>query len=277
MGYETIYIDINRVYLSSLKKASGDGPVRSLDRWMNEQSFEELHIDLDITKDAGVARFLSTILNEKGGYCIVVNKKGLHFHYRNNYPDDAASTIWKPVMKSSQSIDPSATGREKLVNTYDNGIRYQVDEFFRVLVSETSNQNYSILYTSDHGQTLAEHGQVYTHMKTDQEIVDVPNFFISSERYGKKGLIDGIAPGIKVSHLNNFATLLDLMDVPIPLRVRPYEKSIFALTAEDNSERYYMSGSLHGSGDYEVTSIPTPPGDGWGISRPVGSNAKDNL
>ena len=225
----------------------------------------------------GVARYLSTILNEKSGCFIVVNKKGLHFHYRNNYPDDEASTIWKPVMKLSQSIDPGATGREKLVNTYDNGIRYQVDEFFRVLVSETTNQNYAILYTSDHGQTLAEHGQLYTHMKTDQEIVDVPDFFIASERYCKKGLIDGIAPDIKVSHLNNFATLIDLMDVTMPLRVRPYEKSIFALTAEDNSERYYMSGSLHGSGDYEVTSIPTPPGHGWGVSRPVGNNAKDYL
>lgn len=277
MGYETIYIDINRVYLASLKKAAGDGSVTSLDLWMNESSFEERNIDLDTTKDVGVARFLSTILNEKGGYCIVVNKKGLHFHYRNNYPDDEVSTIWKPVMKSSQSIDPGPAGREKLVNTYDNGIRYQVDEFFRVLVSETTNQNYAILYTSDHGQTLSEHGQLYTHMKTDQEIVDVPDFLISSKRYGKKGLIDGIAPDIKVSHLNNFASLLDMMGVPMSLRVRPYEKSIFALTAEDNRERCYMSGSLHGSGDYEVKSIPTPAGDGWGVSRPVGTNPKGYL
>jgi len=49
------------------------------------------------------------------------------------------------------------------------------------------------------------------------------------------------------------------------------------LTAEDNRERHYMSGSLHGSGDYEVKSIPTPPGDGWGVSRPVDNNAKDYL
>ncbi|HLO25444.1 MAG TPA: sulfatase-like hydrolase/transferase, partial [Geobacteraceae bacterium] len=245
MGYETIYIDINRVYLSSLKKAAGSGPVRSLDRWMTEESFDELDIDLDTTKDPGVARFLSSLLNESGGYFILVNKKGLHFHYRNNYPDDMASTIWKPVMKASESLDPRPAGREKLVNTYDNGIRFQVDEFFRVLVSETTNQNYAILYTSDHGQTLAENGQVYTHMKPDKEIVDVPDFLVSGERYNKKGLLGGIAPGIRVSHLNNFATLLDLMGVPDSLRVRPYDKSIFSLTAEDNRERYYMSRSLH--------------------------------
>ena len=272
MGYETIYIDINQIYLYSLIKAAGKDPVRSLDRWMNDKSFKERHIDLETTKDVGVAHFLSNLLNESNGYFVLVNKKGLHFNYRDRYPDDPASTIWRPVMATSQSIDPSETGREKLVNTYDNGIRFQVDEFFRAFVSETTNQNYVMLYTSDHGQTLAEHGQVYTHMKPDKEIVDVPNFFVSGERYSKKGLLDGIVPGVRVSHLNNFATLLDLMGVPMSLRVRPYNKSIFALTEEDNKERYYMSGSLHGSGDYVVKSIPTPTDAGWGVSRPVGNN-----
>jgi glucan phosphoethanolaminetransferase (alkaline phosphatase superfamily) len=241
---------------------------------MTDKSFKERHIDLETTKDLGVARFLSTLLNEENGLFILVNKKGLHFQYRNNYPDDVASTIWKPVMKALQSIDPSAAGREKLVNTYDNGIRFQVDEFFREFVSKTTNQNYVILYTSDHGQTLAEHGQVYTHMKPDQEIVDVPDFLVSGEGYGKKRLFAGIAPGIRVSHLNNFATLLDLMGVPMSLRVRPYEKSIFTLTGEDNRERYYMSGSLHGTGDYVVKTIPTPPEEGWGVSRPVGNGPR---
>jgi len=268
MGYETIYIDINKGYLFLLMKAAGNGPVRSLDRWMTDQSFEERHIDLDTTKDVGVARFLSGLLNESGGYFILVNKQGPHFHYRNRYPDDPAFTIWKPVMEASEPIDPSPSGREKLVNTYDNAIRFQVDEFFRVFVSDTTNQNYVILYTSDHGQTLAEHGQVYTHMKPDKVIVDVPGFFVAGERYSKKGLLAGISPGIRVSHLNKFATLLDLMDVPMSLRIRPYDQSIFSLTAEDNKVRTYMSGSLHGFGDYVVKTIPTPPDQGWGVSRP---------
>lgn len=273
MGYETIYIDIDQGYLPQLMKAAGDGPVRSLDRWMTEQSFEERHIDLETTKDLGVARVLSSLLNERGGYFVVVNKKGLHFHYRYRYPDDPAFTIWRPVMEASEPIDTSTAGREKLVNTYDNGIRFQVDEFFRVFVSETTNQNYVILYTSDHGQTLAEHGQMYTHMKPDKVIVDVPDFLVSGERYSRKGLLAGIPPGIRVSHLNNFATLLDLMGVPMSLRVRPYDKSIFSLTG-DNRVRYYMSGSLHGFGDYVVKMIPTPPDAGWGVSRPVGNGTK---
>jgi len=275
MGYETIYIDIDNGYLFPLMKAAQKGPVRSLDRWMTEQSFKERHIDLETMKDLAVARFLSSLLHERGGYFVLVNKKGLHFHYRNRYPDDPAFTIWKPVMEASEPIDPSPTGREKLVNTYDNGIRFQVDEFFRVFVSDTPNQNYVILYTSDHGQTLAEHGQVYTHMKPDKVIVDVPEFLVVGERYGRKGILAGIRPGIRVSHLNNFATLLDLMGVPMSLRVRPYDKSIFSLTAEDNRVRTYMSGSLHGFvGNYVVKRIPTPPDEGWGVSRPVGNGAK---
>ena len=270
MGYETIYIDIDQGYLSPLVKAAGDGPVRSLDWWMTDQSFKERRIDLETLKDLGVALFLSGLLNERGGYFVLINKKGLHFHYRQRYPDNPAFTIWKPVMEAKEHMNPTETGRERLVNTYDNGIRFQVDEFFRMFVSETTNQNYVILYTSDHGQTLADHGQAYTHLKADEVIVDVPDFLVSGDQYIKKRLLSGISTGIRVSHLNNFATLLDLMGVPMSLRARPYDKSIFSLTAEDNRVRYYMSGSLHGFGDYVVKEIPTPADADWGVSRPVG-------
>jgi glucan phosphoethanolaminetransferase (alkaline phosphatase superfamily) len=266
MGYETLYIDINQAYLPQLLRAAGNSPVRSVDRWMDERSFEKRRINLETTKDPGIARYLSSLLNERGGYFIVVNKKGLHFDYHYRYPNDPASTVWRPVMEASEAIDTSAAGREKLVNTYDNGIRFQVDEFFRVFVSETTNQNYVLLYTSDHGQTLSENGQVYTHMKPDRVIVDVPDFFVSGERYGRKGLLARIQPGINVSHLNNFATLLDLMAVPASLRVRPYEKSVFSLTEADRA-RSYMSGSLHGTGDYVVKMIPASPDANWTVSK----------
>ncbi len=275
MGYETIYIDINNGYLSTLMQTAQEGRVRSLDWWMTKQSFGERHIDLETTKDVGIVRFLSSLLNERGGYFILVNKEGLHFPYLDRYPDDPTFTVWKPVMGASESIDPGPAGREKLVNTYDNGIRFQVDEFFRRFVSNTTNQNYVILYTSDHGQTLAEHGQVYTHSKPDKVIVDVPEFLVVGERYDRKESLASICPAIRVSHLNNFATLLDLMGVPMFLRVRPYDQSVFSLTAEDNRERFYMSGYLHGSGgDHVVKMIPTPPDEGWGVSRPVAAGPK---
>jgi len=107
-----------------------------------------------------------------------------------------------------------------------------------------------------------------------QVIVDVPEFLVVGERYGRKGILAAIRRGIRVSHLNNFATFLDLMGVPMSLRVRPYDKSIFSLIAEDNRVRTYMSGPLHGFGDYVVKRIATPPDEGWGVSRPVGKGPK---
>jgi len=58
-------------------------------------------------------------------------------------------------MEASESIDPSAAGLENLVNTMTTGFASS-DEFSGCLFPKTTNQNYVILYTSDHGQTLAE-------------------------------------------------------------------------------------------------------------------------
>ena len=39
-----------------------------------------------------------------------------------------------------------------------------------------------------------------------QVVVDATEFLLVGKRYGQKGLLAGIRPGIRVSHLNNFAT-----------------------------------------------------------------------
>lgn len=43
-----------------------------------------------------------------------------------------------------------------------------------------------------------------------QVIVDVPEFLVVGERYGRKGILASIRPGVLVSHLNNFATFRQL-------------------------------------------------------------------
>jgi len=277
MGYKTVFIDVNGCYLTIRTEKERKDSIRSVDLWMTVQSFDERIINNIAEQDLTVARFLSNLLNDAGGYFIVVNKKGLHFPYRARYPDNLKYMLWKPVMEPWESIDPSAVGRMKLVNTYDNGIRYAVDEFFQVLVSNIENQNYIILYTSDHGQTLSEHGQIYTHAQADKVVVDVPEFFIISQYHKKKEQVSNIPDGIRVSHLNNFATLLDLMEVPMSLRVYACEKSIFDLTLQDNKMRYYLSGNLYGlAGNYVVEVIPSSLDDGWGTSNPV-NKSKDFL
>jgi glucan phosphoethanolaminetransferase (alkaline phosphatase superfamily) len=176
-------------------------------------------------------------------------------------------------MEESDPIDPSPSGREKLVNTFDDGIRYQVDEFFHELLTRTKNQNFVVLYTSDHGQTLSENGQRYTHAKPDKVIIDVPCFIVQGAAYERDDLVKTGAKGIRVSHLNLFATALDLLGAPASMRTRSYPKSIFELTGEDNKVRPYLTGSLNGDSrgfgaQFGLGKIPDPPDPGWGVSKP---------
>jgi hypothetical protein len=68
--------------------------------------------------------------------------------------------------------------------------------------------------------------------------------------------------------------MLDLIGAPVSLRVRPYDKSIFELTVEDNEVRFFLNGSLYGlGGNYEVVGIPTPPDEGWGVSNLAAKSA----
>lgn len=273
MGYKTVFIDVDHTWLSVRADEEGTTKIQSVDQWLRDASLKAAGYDLPKRKDLAVADAIAHFLNQDEGVFILVAKKGLHFPYRIRVPEDPAFWIWQPMMGPNDAIDPSPEGREKLVNTFDNGLRYEVDEFFRELQTRTSNRNYVVLYTSDHGQTLSESGQRYTHAKPDKVIVDVPCFLIRGDAYHDDGLIEKAVPGIRVSHLNLFASVLDLLGVPESIRVRSYPKSIFELTDADNKVRPYLTGSLNGDSrgfgaQYSIGKILDPPDPGWGLSQP---------
>lgn len=273
MGYETLFIDVNHAWLSTRTDEEGRTTIRGVDRWLRERSAKTATIPLEAKKDLAVADVIIDTLDRQPGSFIFVVKSGLHFPYRIRFPDGPEHRIWEPVMEEQDPIDPSPAGREKLVNTFDDGIRFQVDDFFREIVTRAKNQNFVVLYTSDHGQTLSENGQRYTHAKPDKVIVDVPCFIVEGGTYENHALVGSAKPDIRVSHLNLFATALDLMRVPPSVRSRPYPKSIFELTPEDNKVRPYLTGSLNGDSrgfgaQFDVGKIPDPPDPGWGVSKP---------
>jgi len=56
--------------------------------------------------------------------------------------------------------------REKSLNSYMNGMRWSVDEWFKNFLSESSDfRPYVILYTSDHGQNIVDDGTPSTHCR----------------------------------------------------------------------------------------------------------------
>jgi glucan phosphoethanolaminetransferase (alkaline phosphatase superfamily) len=118
-----------------------------------------------------------------------------------------------------------------LINSYDNAIRYNVDGFFHRLDMTSRRPGTTLLYTSDHGQSLHEQGELWNHcsdqrggsLNRDREAM-VPLFMINT---GEKAR-DASAAFNRASHANVFATLLDLMGVPGSSRRHAYEPTLLA-------------------------------------------------
>jgi glucan phosphoethanolaminetransferase (alkaline phosphatase superfamily) len=152
---------------------------------------------------------IHTFVKKERGQFIVLVKKGAHFHYETSYPRELEQfSRHKPRLHPYESYDSS---RKKMINSYKNALSFTVDEFARKLFQEQLS-NITILWTSDHGQSLQEHGQTYTHCKSDLEQAIVPLLLYSDHPWTRdlKPLI-GHPGGIITSHHNLYPTIIALM------------------------------------------------------------------
>ena len=101
------------------------------------------------------------INNLKGDGVIVLHTIGSHGPtYYNRYPK--ALRTFSPTCDSNEIQNCT---REQLVNTYDNtivNVDYIVDKAIKLLESKQSGFTTSLVYLSDHGESLGENG-VYLH------------------------------------------------------------------------------------------------------------------
>ena len=97
---------------------------------------------------------------KNGNLFIVLHQLGNHGPaYYRRYP--AAMRTFTPTCDTS---DLSKCTREQIVNTYDNGVLY-TDHFLAKTIAYLKKQNTydtAMLYLSDHGESLGEHG-IYLH------------------------------------------------------------------------------------------------------------------
>jgi glucan phosphoethanolaminetransferase (alkaline phosphatase superfamily) len=124
MGYKTYYFDAS----SSNFWLGSKSDLDSIDEWRNQEVLGPSTIDADFA----VAREVRRIISNSTGNFIWVNKRGSHFPYHDNFPTGAM--IWGPVMDSNTTKFSDAIksrNRRRLVNSYDNSIRYNVDGFFQ--------------------------------------------------------------------------------------------------------------------------------------------------
>jgi glucan phosphoethanolaminetransferase (alkaline phosphatase superfamily) len=225
-GYETHYLDAQVNYLWNGMTASD---LNAVDHWLRRR-------DLGDEADFAAADYIASTVSQSTGHFIVLNKYGVHFHYDAIYPPE--ETVWRPVPDGRQYNNPA-----EIINTYDNAIRYNLENFFRRLLPDVDDlQNTTYLYTSDHGQTLLQDGETWLHCGNTRNEAIVPLLMISAADYD-------LNTAYRASHFNIFATLLDLMAVPEQARRHDYPLSLFQATAAESTDRYFLGGVVNVRGE----------------------------
>lgn len=238
MRYKTHYLDAQ---MTTFWGGTKDD-LSYIDDWRNAATFIE-SVNWRWDNDFKIAKKVNEIINTSKGNFIFVFKHGNHTPYSRNFPESEAT--WKPSYDGWRAnfsgivVDFSDEQIPAMINSYDNGIKYNLDTFFKYISSDYNElpNNTILVYTSDHGQTLSEGGLTYTHCGNNPKEAIVPLFIIGD-------LKKPVDTDFKASHENLFATILDLMEYPVSLRKRDYAISLLKAKASDSKERYFVSANL---------------------------------
>ncbi|MGL6336868.1 phosphoethanolamine transferase [Aeromonas jandaei] len=160
------------------------------------------------------------IAQMKGDKLVALHLIGSHGPtYYKRYPD--VHRVFQPDCPRS---DIENCSNEELVNTYDNTIRYTdfvIAEMIKKLKSYEDKYNTSLLYVSDHGESLGAmglylHGTPYKFAPDDQTRVPM-QVWMSPGLIADKGIDLGcmqkIAQSSRFSHDNLFSSMLGIWDV----------------------------------------------------------------
>lgn len=223
MGYETVYMDAQT---NTFWNGLTPDDLEYIDMWIKAKDLGD-----DIQSDFRAADWIAKAVTNNTGKFIVLNKRGVHFLYENSYPADIET--WRPV-PGEYTSQP-----ELVTNPYDNGVLYNVNTFFeRLLADPQILTDTTILYTSDHGQTLFENGVSWLHCNYTPMEATIPLLMLGHNLPVSSG------ENFLASHSNILPTLLDLMDVPDKFRLYPYAPSLFSPAFDVAGERWFFDGSL---------------------------------
>ena len=229
MQYKSYYLDGQMDSFWGALEYTGN---KYIDNRIDINTFYKTGVEYSDT-DFELAKKINEIISSSSGNFIFVFKKGVHLPYNLAFPE--TETVWKPSFVGNTPYRLPLEELESLVNSYDNGIRYNSDNFFKNLASDYSNlpNNTIIIYTGDHGQTLGQGGEYYPHCGDSKNEAMVPLFML-----GK--LDKEVDVKFKASHENIFATILDLMNYPEDLRKQNYAISLLKAKEADSKQRYYV-------------------------------------
>jgi glucan phosphoethanolaminetransferase (alkaline phosphatase superfamily) len=136
---------------------------------------------------------------------VVLHGKGSHFDYSRRYPPGWER--WAPA---------GASGREQLVNGYDNSLRYTDEVIRRVIATaEGSGRRAVLVYVSDHGESLLDdEKQLLGHAVGNRHDLSVPGLFWASTSMRSPEVLAML--GTAREHLNGKLAPLRLMSSDLP-------------------------------------------------------------
>jgi lipid A ethanolaminephosphotransferase len=173
--------------------------------------------DLD-TFLSGVKRDTVLVLHQRGSH-------GPAYYLR--YPND-----FRPFQPDCRQYDPTACTMQERLNAYDNTIAYNDRFLGRVIALLQKHADVaagSMLYVSDHGESLGENG-LYMHgtpyERAPAEQTRVPLIIWTDPAYQSLSGLDAACgsslAGQPFSHDNIYHTLLGMMDV----KTKVYDRSL---------------------------------------------------
>lgn len=245
-GFRTVYVDAQ-----SPPSATGYQNFMNAREARSIDEIARVRQEVVCESDRVALEKLSTCLERPGRTFLIINKYGLHFPYVWDYP--SGYQIFRPALGPGEPMND----RTKSLNAFMNGLRWSVDEWFRLLLSKRSQfQSYVIIYTSDHGQNIVDDGTLVTHCRPRATRFEgmVPMIVLSN----KQSLLDrfeGVRPDSynRTSHFQVFPTLLHLLGYAEPWVRLHYGASLSELP--DSTPQFFV-GDIHGRGSVrEWTSI----------------------
>ena len=176
-------------------------------------------------------------------------KMGSHFPYASRYPKD--QEVFRPTTPA-EWVDDLAPN----VNTYDNSLRWNCDEFFTRLTAamDSTHKDIMVIYTSDHGQVLPGSPETkggirmpHGHPHLPPIVANVP---ILAFGFGQKGTdflhrLQGNETLLNnCSHFQIFPTLLLAMGYP-PGEVRKHYGDSLLDPLQPGRLRSFIAGGLN--------------------------------
>ncbi|MGD8938070.1 MAG: sulfatase-like hydrolase/transferase [Gammaproteobacteria bacterium] len=228
---------------------------QSAEEWANYQNFmneyeaslvdEIIRVRQKIAYESdGVAsEKLMDYLKQPGKTFIMLNKYGIHFPYFRSYPKEY--NIFTPALEPGEPMND----REKSLNSFMNGIRWSVDDWFKNLLAESENfKSYVIIYTSDHGQNIVDDGTLATHCRPRanrfEGIVPMMVFSNDAAILERFKAVQAISYD-KTSHFQIFPTLIRLAGYKGSWVKSHYGAS---LSEPPSTLPEFFVGDLHGRG-----------------------------